>query len=80
MFEHIGADNFIKKWPEVQNAAYVDRNIRIDEFTSPAVQKNEDIHDFLTFFKLIPSFRTNFSVAVSKFMAYSDVSDMLLLF
>lgn len=74
MFEHIEPNSFINKWPKVQTIPYVDRNIRIDEKTFPMVKKNGDIHDFLTFFKLVPTHKTKFGVVVDSFIVYSDVS------
>lgn len=74
MFENIGTQKFIVKWPEVRGTPFIDYNIRIDDRKFPVTKKNDDIYDFLTYFKLIPTPRASFDAAVNSFMVYSDVS------
>lgn len=74
MFEHIEPQKFIVKWPDVQGIPFDQYNIRIDDKKFPVAKKSDDIYDFLTYFKLIPTTRATHDTAVKSFMVFSDVS------
>lgn len=73
MFDQIDAEKLISAWTDVKQKAYTDYNMRIDLNKYPISNKNEDIFDFFTYFKLIPTARASFDSAVKHFMVYSEV-------
>lgn len=73
MFEHIDGGNLISKWQSIKEIPYSIYDIYIDDKKHPIVKKSDDVHDFLTYFKLIPTHRVPFDVAVNFFIVYTDV-------
>lgn len=74
MFENTESVQLIVKWPKVQKIPYIDYEIRIDGSVHPIINKSNDVLDFLSFFKLIPTHRVKFQNAVDSFIVFSEVS------
>lgn len=73
MFDNIDGANLISKWQNVKGIPFIEYDIRIDDKKHPITKKSDDVHDFLTYFKLIPTHRVTFDVAVNLFVVFSDV-------
>lgn len=73
MFDHVNGEKLVSVWADVKEIPYTKYDMRIDEKKYPISDKNDDVHDFLTYFKLIPTARATFDATVKHFMVYSKV-------
>lgn len=79
MFEHIQPNELILKWPAMRGIPFAKYDIRINGNKHPITVKNDEAHDFLKFFKLIPTHRNAFDTSVNSFMTFSGVSQTFIL-
>lgn len=78
MFEKIDSNGLLNLWPKIKNIPFNSHGVRIDLTKYPIASKNEDVHDILTYLKLIATHRVNFDNAVKSLLACSDVRCVLL--
>lgn len=74
MFGAENANKLMEYWPKIRDFPYKSKDVRIDLVKHPVCSKDNDIHDFLTFIKLISTPRVTFENAIKSFIVYCDVS------
>lgn len=74
MLKKIDSNVLLNLWSKIKNIPFNSHETRIDPTKYPIASKNGDVHDILTYLKLIATHRVNFDSAVKSFLAYTDVS------
>lgn len=74
MYGAVFADKLFEMWPGMKRFPFTEKDIRIDLNKHTICSKDDNIHDFFTYIKLISTHRVNFDNAVKSFVIYSDVS------
>lgn len=73
MFKDAASTRLVDDWPKVHNVPFVKHNVRIDTDKQPILGKINEIYDFLTFLRLIPTSRVSFEKAVNSFLTLTEV-------
>lgn len=74
MFDEVDGQSLINAWPKIKNLPFTSHEIRIDLVKYPLCSKDENVHDMLSYLKLLPTNRVTIDNAIKHFIVYSDVS------